>query len=162
MAFDPTSRRYLPLKHVRELIARSNTFQAWVGVDPDDVAAARAFVHYQVVPDPAETPMPFAVVSLSGDSPSTELTGANTYLQRDSVIARFLAASTVTDPEDEQLHTFGDKVSVITEEIVADSQVYGFRLDGGPEVGDADLASSEETASRGSYAMCEVTFPYWD
>lgn len=160
MAYDPTSRRYLPVKHVRELIARSTTFQTWTGAA--NTAAARAFVHYEVVPDPASATMPFAVVGLSGDSPSTEMTGLSTYLQRDSVIARFLATRDSTKDEDEQLYVFGDMVSTIVEEMVADAQAYGFRMDGGPEVGDAEMTSSEETASRGFYCYCSVTIPFWD
>jgi hypothetical protein len=150
----------LPVKHVRELIARSATFQSWVGVGT--TAAARAFIHYEFVDDPGEVTLPFVIVGLDEDAQDSEMRGLNDHEIRGTVVARFLGDVVTTDDKDKQLFVFGDLISDIKEEMVADSTVYGFRMTDGGKMSRPMLASHEEINSRGEYAFSDVRFGFWD
>lgn len=160
MAYDPTSRDFLPIKHVGALISRSSTFQTWTGAAT--ATEALVFVHYEIVSDPKNETMPFAIVGMEEGSQQSELRAIGDHEIRGTVTARFLNTVDDTKDLDEQLFVFADKVSAIKEEMVADARVYGFRLTSAAIPDKPFLGSYEDRKSRGAYAFATIAVGYVD
>lgn len=157
---DPTSRRLLPLKHLRQLVSRSAAFQALTGLSPASAALAR--VHYAQV-KPEDVTKPFCIVGVHEDRPTQERDTLTSTRTEGQVVLRFLDDITETDDVDKKLFTLGDAVSDICDEIFNDATgAYGFRLMNGGEVSDPMLSGEEENRSRGFYVYVEAVFSYWD
>lgn len=160
MAYDPTSRDRLPLKHVRALISRSAAWQTWTGAI--DAAAALAFVHYEENADPSNDDPPWAIVGMEEGSQTSELRAIGDHEIRGRVMIRFIGEVDESKDIDEQLGVFEGKVSDVKEEMVLDARTYGFRLESAVFTDKALLAGIEDKKSRGAYAFANVAIGYVD
>lgn len=160
MPYEPTSRDFLPVQHVRNLISRSATFQSWTGTGSP--AAALLRVHSAVITAPLNETRPFAIVDMVEGSQESELLGLGHHKIDGEVSVEFQADVVEANDFDEQLFRFSDLASTVKEEMIADAPTYGFLLQSAVFPEKPFLSPIEDKQSAGAYAFAMMFVRYTD
>jgi len=165
MAVEPTGVYGTGLKLIRDLIAASDSFQAWCGIDPEDADAATqaaAFIFWETVAQ-GDATRPFVVIEIGESSwEKTGGGGSNVYMPGGSATLQF-EADFATDDEDVELGipdatvTFVNSLDAIIADMMNGAAVNGAIDLSGLSRGKPMRSDPQEGSHDGNFLACTAS-----
>lgn len=156
MTAEPTTRDFLPHKHVRAILARTAAFKTLVGASTE--ADALAYIHYYNVDEPINPP--YAVIGFN-DAEQAPRRGGPIADFSDFVLVLIVMPAT-GDDDAERFAGVEAALGSLREQFYTEAIDYGFQIDGLPRRAGPYLGAENERATRGDYAEVYLRVHYFD